>query len=214
MPQAARPKAVSYIRGTVYDAQTNKPLEADIELISLADGQHQATVKSNASDGSFLIKLPSGCNYALYSSRDGYLFYSQNFELANTESSAPVVMKVPMSPLVAGEKVALRNVFFDTNSTELRHESYIELDRLIDILQHNTTLRIEIGGHTDNVGSAEYNKKLSLGRAQSAVNYMLSKGIDPQRITAKGYGLSQPVADNQTEEGRALNRRIDAKIID
>lgn len=216
VPQEARPGAVSYIRGIVYDAKTNEPLDASIELIDLADGHRQATAMSNATDGSFLLNLPSGCNYALLSTRQGYLFHSQNFELTDVvaDTSSPIVMKIPMSPLTKGEKVAMRNVFFDTNSTELRSESHIELDRLVEIMKHNPALRIEIGGHTDNVGSAEYNKKLSEGRAQSTVSYLISKGIDIERITAKGYGLSQPVADNNSEEGRALNRRIEARIVE
>lgn len=214
LPPEARPQPVSYIRGYVYDARTQQPLGAAVELINLANGKRQATALADNRDGTFILNLPSGCNYALLSECKGYLFHSQNFELVEVGTSTePVILKIPMSPLVAGEKVAMRNVFFDTNSTALKPESYIELDRLVDIMKSNTELRIEIGGHTDNVGTAEYNKRLSDGRAQTTVDYLISKGIDGQRITHKGYGMTQPMADNDTEEGRAMNRRIEAKIV-
>ncbi|MBP5365906.1 MAG: OmpA family protein [Bacteroidales bacterium] len=215
VPESARPKSVSYIKGMVYDAKTKAPLGANLELIRLDNGEKQVDAQSNTYDGRFIVNLPAGHDYALIVSKQGYLFHSQSFALKETNSiSEPLMLDVPLSPLLVGEKMALRNVFFDFNSTELKEESFIELDKLVRILNENEKLRIEIGGHTDNVGSQDYNQKLSEGRARTTVQYLISKGISKQRITYKGYGFSKPEASNDTDEGRALNRRIEAKIIE
>ncbi len=215
LPSEARPEAVSYIKGFVYDARTRLPLMADLELIDLSTGKCTVTAQSEDMRGTFVVNLPSGKDYALIANKSGYLLHSQNFELTTAEAgSSTTLLDIPLSPLVAGEKVSLRNVFFDYNSTALRAESFIELDKLAEIMRQNPQLRIEIGGHTDSDGSAAYNQKLSMGRAASTVDYIVSQGIEASRLTAVGYGLTQPCADNNTEEGKALNRRIEAKIIE
>jgi outer membrane protein OmpA-like peptidoglycan-associated protein len=107
----------------------------------------------------------------------------------------------------------LNNVFFETNKWDLKPESMIELNRLVDLLQANLDKKIEIGGHTDNVGSDEANLTLSNNRAQSVVDYLIKKGVAPDRLTAKGYGETQPIATNDTDAGRAKNRRTEFKVI-
>ncbi len=214
LPQVAKPEPVSYIKGHVYDSKTHKPLKANLELIRLDTKEKQVNAQSEVSDGTFIVCLPSGRDYGLFASCPGYLFSSQNFALKDATTSADrVTLDIPLSPLTTGQKVTLNNVFFDTNSTELKQESVVELDRLVLLMKNNTDIKVEIGGHTDNVGSAEYNKKLSEGRAKTTVDYLTSKGIAPIRITYKGYGMTQPISTNATEEGRAQNRRIEAKIL-
>lgn len=216
MPQAARPTPVSYIKGKVYDIKSLKPLSANIELIRLDVQKQQTQALSDDHNGSFLINLPSGYDYGLFAQCDGYFFFSENISVKENASSqnGPMTIDIPLTPLVRGEKIALKNVFFDTNSTHLKPESCVELDKLAHIMSLNPNLRIEIGGHTDNVGSAEYNRGLSQGRAKATSDYLISKGIDAARIVAKGYGLSRPIASNDTEEGRAANRRTEALIIE
>lgn len=215
MPQEIRPQPVSYIKGHVYDIKTKAPLDANLELIRLDNGTKQVDTQSDASNGNFIVNLPAGHDYALIVSRSGYLFHSQSFALETAENtSKPLLLDIPLSPLIKGEKVALRNVFFDFNSTELKEESFIELDKLVKIMNDSPNVKIEIGGHTDNVGTAEYNRRLSEGRAQTTVNYLISKGINKTRISYKGYGFTMPIDTNETEEGRALNRRIEAKVIE
>ena len=143
-----------------------------------------------------------------------YPFYSENFQLEkNYTELEPYHKDIPLRRPEVGETFVLRNVFFDFDRSTLKKESNIELDKLAAYLQENGTVKIEIGGHTDNQGSAEYNEKLSLERAKSVYNYLISKGIDKNRMSFKGYGMSQPIATNETEEGRALNRRTEFKIV-
>jgi outer membrane protein OmpA-like peptidoglycan-associated protein len=107
----------------------------------------------------------------------------------------------------------LKNVFFESDSYALKKESRIELNKVVKMLQSNPGIRIEIGGHTDNTGTAEYNQKLSENRAETVMNYLVGAAIQPERIVSKGYGLSMPVDTNTTEEGRAQNRRTELKVI-
>jgi outer membrane protein OmpA-like peptidoglycan-associated protein len=107
----------------------------------------------------------------------------------------------------------LRNLFFETNKFNIKPESEVELIKVVQMLQDNPAVKIQIEGHTDNVGTAADNQKLSEARARSTVNYLIEKGIRPERLMAKGFGASKPVADNKTEEGRALNRRTELKVV-
>ena len=116
-------------------------------------------------------------------------------------------------PLQKDAKIVLRNVFFDTDKATLKPMSYIELDKLAEIMTNNPKMKIEISGHTDNVGTKTYNQRLSQSRAESVVNYLLSKGFSQDRMTFKGYAFDEPIATNDTEEGRAQNRRVEFKII-
>ena len=109
--------------------------------------------------------------------------------------------------------IVLKNIFFDTKMYEIKPESTPELDNLVQLLKENPSLKIQISGHTDNVGKTEDNLKLSDNRAQAVVKYLTSKGINPNRLSYKGYGASQPIAPNTTEEGRSQNRRTEVKVI-
>jgi outer membrane protein OmpA-like peptidoglycan-associated protein len=108
----------------------------------------------------------------------------------------------------------LKNIFYDFDKSTLRQASMAELDRLTKLLEQNPKMRIEISSHTDNVGSAAYNEKLSASRALSVVNYLVEKkGINKDRLEFKGYGFTQPIAPNDTDQGRQLNRRTEFKIL-
>lgn len=213
LPEEARPVATSYIKGHVYDARSHQALDAELELIDLQTGKRATTAHSDERTGTFVVNMPSGKDYALISQREGYLLHSQNFSLSATAKYATVELDIPMSPIAKGEKVTLRNVFFDHNSTTLKEESHIELDKLVALMKANPTMKVEIGGHTDSDGTAQYNQKLSMGRAQTTVDYLVSKGIGADRLSAHGYGMTRPVAPNDTEEGKAQNRRIEAMIV-
>jgi len=147
-------------------------------------------------------------------SKDGFLFYSENFSLEAMQTADKTYeMQIPLQPIKAGEVVILRNVFFDTDSYVLLPESNVELDKLVEFLTKNQTIRIEIGGHTDNVGSEEHNKSLSENRAKAVYDYLVLNGINAGRLTYYGFGFSKPIAPNDTEQGRALNRRTEFKIL-
>jgi flagellar motor protein MotB len=211
--ESARPDPVSYMKGKVYDKVTGKLLKADYELINLSTGKR---IMKNSTDetGNFLVCLPSGYNYGINVSRPGYLFYSENFMFEGQHTvKAPYIKKINLSPVKVGEKMQLSNVFFEVDSWKLKKESMAELDNLVSLLTDNKDVVVEIDGHTDSTGSAEYNLTLSEKRALSVVNYLISKGISANRLKYKGFGNSAPIGDNLTVEGRQLNRRTEAKII-
>ena len=215
MPQEIRPIPASYFKGIVYDIKTNRRLQANFELIDINTGDLVQKSISNKERGEFLLTLPSSRNYLLNVSKDGYLFYSDNFSFEGLHDvTDPFVKDIPLSPIIVGERIILKNVFFDTDSHTLKPESKIELDKIVNFLLLNKGLNVEIGGHTDNVGTEAHNKVLSENRAQEVVDYLVNNGIDVERVSYKGYGFSEPISDNTTKEGRAKNRRTELKIMD
>ncbi len=214
LPETVRPDPVTSLNGLVYDAETKQPLYALFELIDIESGEVVVTSHSNTEDGSFLVALPFNRRYALNASKKGYLFYSDHFDLLKEgEYFAGKVIEVPMHKVSDGHKMVLNNVFFDTDKYNLKPESQAELNKLADFMKQNEGVKIEIGGHTDNQGSASHNQQLSENRAKSVMNFLTDNGIDKGRLSAKGYGQDQPVADNATPEGRAKNRRTEVKVV-
>jgi outer membrane protein OmpA-like peptidoglycan-associated protein len=212
--KAVRPVEVTYMKGRVFDKETKAALEAHFELIDLETGQIIVQSNSDPVTGEFLVSLPNERNYALNVSRDKYLFYSENFTLKGDHNrSDPYLKDVPLSPMSAGTTVVLKNIFFDFDKTELLPESRVELARLIDLLNKNPRMKIEIGGHTDNRGTREYNQKLSENRAKAVYTYLIEHGIDKARLSYKGYGMEKPIDTNDTDEGRANNRRTEFTVI-
>lgn len=207
-----RPYKTLWVSGQVFDAKTRKGLPSAVELIDLSTRQVVARVHTDEI-GNYMITLPLGKDYAFNVNRKGYLFYSDNFFMKDRDPDSTYEKNIPLHPIETNATIVLRNIFFDVNKFELRPESQVELDRLVQLLNENPTLKIEIGGHTDNVGKPADNLVLSNNRARAVVNYLLQRGIAAQRLSAKGYGETRPVADNRTEEGRAQNRRTEMKII-
>jgi outer membrane protein OmpA-like peptidoglycan-associated protein/tetratricopeptide (TPR) repeat protein len=210
----ARPNRVSYMKGKVYDSETLLPLEAKFELIDLASSKTVISSSSDPGNGEFLVVIPVGADYALNVSRPSYLFHSENFSFDKVYGSTePFYMDIALKPIMVGESITLRNVFYKTDSFALDSRSKVELGKVVSLLEANGTLAIEIGGHTDNVGTAAYNINLSGRRAEEVVKYLVSKGIARERIQSRGYGMNVPVATNDTDEGRAQNRRTELKIL-
>ena len=214
LPEEARALAVTYLKGRVYDAETGRPLAAQFELIALPADSLAVRSSSAKDDGSFLVCVPVGSRYALNVSRPGYLFYSGHLELdVAYEQADPYLKDIPLQPVKAGSTIILRNIFYETDRYLLKEGSKTELNKLVDLLRQNPGLHVEISGHTDNVGTEEYNLELSRNRAEAVTEYLESQGISPERIIAKGYGYREPVADNDTPEGRAENRRTELKVL-
>lgn len=209
----ARPKVLSYVKAIVVDDETGLPLLASAELLDLANGLSVITTSTNAVTGSFLIVLKANANYALNVTKEGYLFHSENFALTESAESEPYLIEVRLKKLKVNEKVVLKNVFYDVDSYELKPESKVELDKLVEFLNKQGSIKIEIGGHTDNTGNPSANQILSENRAKSVMAYLTAKGIDPKRLSFKGYGAMSPIDTNATEEGRKNNRRTEYRII-
>jgi len=210
----AQPSPVSYIKGKVVDEDSGAPVCAKVDLTDLQNPKSVIRGESCWEKGEFLMCLPLGKEYAFNISKEGYLFYSDNFQLKEKkEIIDPYILEIKMKKIKVGGAVVLRNVFFNTGSFELLPESKVELQKLIEFLNLNKTVFIEIEGHTDNVGSEDMNQKLSESRAKEVYKYLINKDIDDNRMNYKGYGLSQPVSSNDTPEGRALNRRTEFVII-
>lgn len=214
LPENLKPQQITYLKGKIKDAKTKKPLEASFLLIDLAKGDTVVTTTSDAVDGSFLVVLPASEQYALIADHEGYLYHSENFALDFSKDLSHFEKNIDLQPMVAGSSIVLKNVFFDTDKFELKPNSRTELDRLQKLLKDNITLRIEISGHTDNQGNATANMTLSRNRAKAVYDFLIRSGIDANRLTFEGYGKEKPIATNDTEEGRQLNRRTEFKILE
>jgi outer membrane protein OmpA-like peptidoglycan-associated protein len=164
-------------------------------------------------DGNFLITLPIGYEYSLNINRKGYLFYSDHFSLPENTADSFFKLNVPLQPIEAGASVVLKNIFFGKNETKLQPESEAELNKIVSLLNENPNMKVQISGHTDNVGKKEANQLLSLNRAKSVVNYLVGKGINANKLLPKGFGDAKPVASNDTEEGKTLNRRTEINVV-
>ncbi len=213
MPVHAKPNKVNYLKGKVYDAVTKRPVAAQFELIDLETGKVAVASFADEATGEYLVSLPIDKEYALNASYDGYLFFSENFLLTEGNVNEPFQKDVPLHKIEVNKTMVLKNVFFDTDKFNLKSKSKVELDKLLSFLTKNKTVKIEVGGHTDNVGSKSSNQILSENRAKAVYDYLLEKEIPAERLTAKGYGDSKPIADNTTEKGRAENRRTEFKIL-
>ena len=213
--EAARPSPVTYVKAIVRDAISGQPLQATAEIIDLQTGL-TASSSATGKEGEFLIVLPTGKNYALNVSRPKYLFYSDHFELKEPSSAEkPYLLEIGLQPIpgngvaTEGKAIVLKNVFFAFGSAALLPESIAELEKLKKLLADNPGLRIQINGHTDNVGSDEANQVLSQQRAKAVYSYLAEQGIDKTRLRFKGFGETLPVDTNDTDEGRQNNRRTE-----
>ena len=211
--EAGRPEKVTYVKGTVFDRISQQVLAAQVEIISLQNFDTVFQSVCNVSSGQFMASLPEGKTYALNISMDGYLFYSGQFVLANKNNVEPFIMEIPLDPIEVGEKVALKNIFFESNSFQLKNESKYELLKLSAFLIEHPSIKIEIGGHTDYIGDDKTNLLLSSNRAKSVYNHLINLGVSNSQLVYKGYGKTQPIESNNTEQGRANNRRTEIKII-
>lgn len=223
MPAHVKPVRTTYFEGLVFDVNTNIPLNGKFYLYDLNTKKEVVRSQADPVTGEFLVTLPENASYALSVEMEGYLNFSKNFDLKLKDGEDAFHMNIPMIPITASESIVLENIFFDLNRADLLPESQVELGKLYEFLTKNPTVKIEISGHTDSRGDDKLNKDLSQRRAESVVNYLVSKGIDKARLIAKGYGASQPkVSDEQIntlsfndekEKAHQQNRRTEYKIV-
>ncbi|MCX7764778.1 MAG: OmpA family protein [Bacteroidia bacterium] len=211
-PISFRPN-LTLFTGIVYDAQTREPLEATITVLDNVKGDTIAVLTSNAATGKYLVSLPAGRNYGIAVTAPGYVFHSENFIVEETQGYREVRKDIGLEKYKTGTVIVLRNIFFDFDKATLRPESKAELERVYQILMENPKLKIRIAGHTDNIGSEEYNQRLSENRAKAVYEYLIKRGVPADRLSFIGYGESRPIDTNDTEEGRQNNRRVELEIL-
>ena len=214
LPEEFMPEKITYAKGMVYDSLDRKPLAAQVELIDLETGKNMLQYYTGAS-GEFLFTLTANKNYMANVSRPGYLFYSERFRMKEqkTDYDHPFLLNIPLLPIDTGKSTVLKNVYFDVDRAELRAESFPELDKLVLFMRQNADLTIEISGHTDNTGDKAANLLLSKNRAQSVVDYLTKAGLNSKRLLAVGWGEAKPIAPNDSEYNKQLNRRTEYRII-
>ena len=205
---------VTILRGRVLDDDTKNPIGATIEIIDNNTHEVVQVVTSDPQTGDYKIILPSGRNYGITVSAPDYLFHSDNFNIPDASGQQEIQNDVLLHKLEVGKTIVLKNIFFDFDRATLQQTSFPELANVIRLMTEYPTLVIEISGHTDNRGAAAYNQVLSENRARTVVNYLVANGIPASRLRYAGYGLTRPIADNNTDEGRALNRRVEFKILE
>jgi outer membrane protein OmpA-like peptidoglycan-associated protein len=213
LPMVLRPDPVVMISGKVINSKTKEPLAAEITYRNLKTDEVLGIAKSSPEDGSYKIILPAGNEYSFLAEKKGFIATSESFNTKVLKEYSETNKDLYLTPLEVGQTVRLNNVFFDFAKFSLREESFPELNRVVKLLQDNPGMKIEVAGHTDSVGSAESNLSLSQNRANSVKEYLLSKNISADRVVSKGYGLTKPVATNDTDEGRQLNRRVEFTIL-
>lgn len=204
---------LTLLKGHVLDEEKQTPIGAVLEVRDNDKNELISSFNSNSSTGKFIVSLPAGKNYGLTVKAEGYLYYSDLFNIADTSAYREVERNVMLKKLSVGKKIVLQNIFYDFNKSTLRPESMSELNQLVSLLKDNETLKIELASFTDSKGADEYNKKLSQARAQSVVDYLIGNGVPKSRLVAVGYGELFPIAGNDTEEGRQMNRRTEFKIL-
>lgn len=206
-----RPIRTLYLKGVVTDKSNGKKLPSSVELINNANQSVLMKIQTDET-GLYFITLPVGRDYTLSVNRKGYLPFTELYSLANKEADSVYVKNIGLQPLAINASFTFKNIEFTSNASILPETAAIELNKLVALLNENGTLQVQISGHTDNTGNEVENKKLSANRAISIVNFLIEKGISKNRLAYKGYGSSQPIASNDTPEGRARNRRTSVEI--
>jgi len=224
MPEKFRPVKTLYFDGLVFDAVTKKPLPGKFSLVNMKTGKEVIKSEADQVNGTFTVSLPINEDYALSVSYPGYTFFSQNFNMTIADNQESFHMDVPMNPLsdIVTPR-ALKNVFFDLDKATLRPESFVELNKLRDMLKASPTAKIEIGGHTDTQGDAARNLQLSEARAKTVKDYLIQQGIEASRLSSKGYGETMPIVSDETiskmtkesekEKAHQENRRTEYKFV-
>jgi outer membrane protein OmpA-like peptidoglycan-associated protein len=203
-----------FLTGKVKDSENGEPVLAKIDVRDIVTGEINTTTASSESDGSYKVKLPAKKSYMIDLHATGYLSESRRIDVPDNWAKEDYNLNIVLIKVKVGKKVVLNNILFETGKSVLTPGSYMELDRLLNIMNENAQMKIEISGHTDKTGTEPLNFKLSEARAKAVVDYLILKGIDRTRMEFRGYGSLQPISDNSTVAGRAKNRRVEFKILE
>ncbi len=208
----AEEQLTATIVGKIFDKKTGKPFRSGTPVNINVDDETIKFVQIDSVTREYKLELALGRSYILNASAESYYPITEIVDVSNEKQKIRIYKDLYLVPLEVGQAIRLNNIFFETGKAVLMQESFVELDRVVKFLTENPSVKIEIGGHTDNVGSAALNNNLSDKRARSVAEYILRKGIPADAISSKGYGFSKPVAPNTTAAGRQLNRRVEFTI--
>jgi outer membrane protein OmpA-like peptidoglycan-associated protein len=192
----------------VSDSQTKTPVSATLTVRDIQSNEVLSSFESDGVDGNYVVVLQPGRSYVITAEAPDYLFYSDRFDVPADSKNNSVRKDIAMT-----RDIVRLLVYFDFDKATLQPASTVDLNRAVDWLKANPSVKVELAGHTDNVGPKDYNRKLSQDRAQSVMDYLVSKGVSPQRIAASGFGMDEPITTNETEDGRAMNRRVEFRVV-
>ncbi|MDT3739465.1 MAG: OmpA family protein [Candidatus Kapabacteria bacterium] len=212
VPNPFQSDAVFLLNGVVKDAKSGEPLGANIIITDLTTGTKVADLKSDDKTGEYYVILQQARTYSITADKKSYLFFSERYEVPKSDKGKEQTKDILLSPIAGGYTRLL--IFFDFDKATLKNESIPELDRVAEFLKENPDIRIMLEGHTDDVGNADYNDKLSDNRAKSVKDYLIKNGIQEHRIQTIGYGLRKPLIKEKTDEARSTNRRVEMKILE
>ncbi|MCB0481731.1 MAG: OmpA family protein [Flavobacteriales bacterium] len=204
----------NYVKGKVFDNLKKRPIGASLKLVNLETGETIGFVYANSQRGDYLMMLPEGAEYAFYAETPGYLFKSIAFDYSEKKNFDPIELDIYLDPIIKGVTVQLSNIYFETGKATLMSKSKIELDKLYKLMKQNPSLKIELGGHTDNTGGDKINLELSQKRVDAVKTHLVNKGIPADRMVGKGYGANKPIGSNDTPEGRKENRRVEFTVLE
>lgn len=201
-------------KGVIIDKETFVPIGAEIQIIDNDENEVISVIKSNSSTGKFLVSLPAGKNYGVAVNKKGYLFHSENINIPASSEYKEIRRPITLKKVDVGNKILLKNIFYDYGKATLRPQSIAELNQLVKLLNLSLTMKVEIASYTDSQSSEEFNLSLSQARSQAVLDYLFAAGISREQMVPKGYGESNPIATNDNEEGRKLNRRTEINILE
>nr|WP_321410407.1 OmpA family protein [uncultured Carboxylicivirga sp.] len=205
-------KILYYLTGNIYEEESNEPINGRVSFTRPGEEKPFAFSELDSISKKYTLKVEEAGPFILQVDAEGYFFMNDTHEFKS--DSTLIIRDFTLKKMKSGAKIVVENILFNTGKSTLKPSSFVELDKLANLLIENKDVRIEVSGHTDNVGSASVNKKISKARALTVRNYLLSKGVETERVTYMGYGFDQPIADNTTPEGRAQNRRVEIKVIE
>jgi len=214
LPDFAQATPVTYLKGQLFDKESQKAITGTISINDLTIKQNPEKLVNTNSDGTYLVAINNGKEYAINVVKSGYLFYSENFDVKNYSKLEPFIKNIYLQPIKSGAKIVLKNIFFETNSFDLKEQSIPELNKIATLIKENPNIKLEISGHTDNTGTELINKELSNKRAKSVYDFLIKLDKNySKNLIFKGFGSTKPIATNQTPEGKQENRRTEIMVI-
>lgn len=212
--EEAKPDPIVLVKGRVFDQKTKQPMAGDIVYEDLTTGKEIGIARSNPRTGTYQIALPYGVAYGFLAKAKGHISVSESIDLSKKGEYKEIVQDLYLAPIEVGETVKMTNIFFKMATPYLLESSYPELERVVKTLQENPSLKIKVAGHTDNLGPEKRLQKLSEARADAVKEYLVEKGVQENRVICVGFGGNKPIADNSTQEGQQLNRRVEFEVME